>query len=104
MHSRKDIYTILDEERAYQDAKYGAEHEKDHTIWDFVQSMLVHLMSARNHAQKNNFISDMVAFDELRKTTALGIAAMERLGYTRRYQNKPLPPTIKSVAIPAIHH
>jgi hypothetical protein len=73
--TRKEVYEILDTERAYQDEKWGAAHDAQHTVGDFLVFMDTYLKMAKTEYTRVN--GDTAALEVLRKVTALGVACME---------------------------
>lgn len=79
---RQEVFSILNEERDYQDEKWGgAPHDSDHSVSDWLIYMRIYLTEAENAVYKSNPDDAMKA---IRKITAMGIAAMESKGCKRR--------------------
>ena len=79
---RDEVYDILNEERDYQDIKWGgSEHDTNHSISDFFLFMRKHMNDAENALYSSNAEN---AMDAIRKVTALGVALMESKGCPRR--------------------
>jgi hypothetical protein len=73
--SRQEIHKILDEERDYQDAKYGGSiHDNQHTVSEWILFIRKHLNEAEDALYEND---EKRALGAVRKITALGVAAME---------------------------
>lgn len=80
--SRKEVYEILDDERDYQDKKWGGEvHDDAHSISDFLVLIRKHLTDAENALYSSN---NKDAMDAIREVTAIGVAAMETKGCSKR--------------------
>jgi hypothetical protein len=84
--NRSDVYSVIDGERAYQDAGQGnaLRHEDmpGMTPGEFILCMEKCLADARNEWYKPEGGKTSLAF--IRKVTALGVQAMERHGAPRR--------------------
>lgn len=81
MHSDEIVDRIIAEELEFQKKEFQDKEE----LWDFIGPILVRIMSARNHAATDTWDGSMKAHDEIREIVAIGIIAMQKLGYTRRY-------------------
>lgn len=83
---RQDVYKVLDSEREYQNRKWGGNvHDSQHSIGDWLTYMDYYLHQAKRTITKGNPID---ALSELRKVTALGVAAMEKLGALERGEDE----------------
>ena len=81
--TRKQVYSVLDGEREYQNKKWGGEsHDQQHGVNDFIVYMKHHLDKAITKASTE--LSNEGSLEELRKVTALGIACFEILGVPER--------------------
>lgn len=79
---RTQVYEILDEEREYQDKKWGGkEHDEAHSVSDWLIFIRKHLNQAENAIYNSDAKS---AMDAVRKITGIGVAAMEAKGSPRR--------------------
>lgn len=79
---RKYVYETLDEERDYQDLKWGTDERP--TVGNFLVYMQDYMTQAIHDLTHN--IGDEKALDTIRKITALGVACMEQNGSVRRQQ------------------
>lgn len=73
--NRQDVYKILDSEREYQKKKWSENHESQNSLNDYLSYMEFYLQQC----QSNLSVTD-TKLDNLRKLTAVGIAAMEKFG------------------------
>jgi len=81
---REEVYKIIDNERNYQDRKWGVmAHDEGHGVNDFILYMQHYL--TKSIAEATNNWSNEKSLDELRKVVALGIACMEVHGAPERY-------------------
>jgi hypothetical protein len=79
---RKEVYEIVDEERDYQDEKWGGtSHDNTHSVSDWLIFMRIYLTEAENALYQS---SAEDAMDAVRKITAMGVAAMEANGCPKR--------------------
>jgi hypothetical protein len=80
--NKEEVYEILKEEREYQDSHWGgSEHDKKHSVSDWLVFIRRHMVEAEN-ALYNSNADD--AMESIRKITALGMAAMEAKGCPKR--------------------
>jgi len=81
MTVRRTIYEVIDEERGYQDEKWGSieDYETDMAAW--VVHIERHLEKAKAAVYERK---DKEVLSEIRKIAALGVAAMEEHGFVRR--------------------
>ena len=78
--TRKEVYEILDDERDYQDNKWGgSKHDDQHSISDWLIYIRIYLTEAENALYNG---SD--SMEAIRKITAMGVAAMEANGCPKR--------------------
>lgn len=75
---REDIYAIIDQERAYQDLKWGSPQECPHEVGAWLLIMEQLLADARRAWTEPR--GDVEALEELRKVVATGVACMEQHG------------------------
>lgn len=71
---RSEVYKLIDGERDYQDAKWGAVEENPHTAQRWVRIALEEIYEA------NQARTDSEKMDELRQVAAVCIAALEQHG------------------------
>lgn len=83
MHEFDNIVEVIKEEKEHMDLKHG---DTDLDPFDYIQMMLVKVMSARNNEQENTFYNHMNALDAVCEAVTLGIKLMEDHGYTRRFK------------------
>ncbi|MGR9108746.1 MAG: hypothetical protein ACU843_17655 [Gammaproteobacteria bacterium] len=82
MTDRSLVYSAIDEERAFQDRKWGtiAEHPHEVGAWlTIMRSLLVNADAAYSGQRGCSG-----ALDEIRKIVAVGVACMEQHGVVRR--------------------
>ena len=71
---RKQVYSLIDEERDYQDRKWGgSEHDAQHSIADWIIFMEIFLNKAKQSLRVGG--SDVLV--DITKVTALGVACLE---------------------------
>ena len=79
--TREEVYKALDSERGYQ-AKWG---DNDHSPEEFFMYMEDYINEAKHILSREaNEIGRPRSMDIMRKVTALGVAAIEQHGCTRR--------------------
>ena len=81
MHKLETIYKVVEEDLATTDIV-------DNDLCDSIVAMMVELMSAKNNAVQDTFHNNFIAMDKIRKVVALGLNTMQRLGFTRQYDNR----------------
>ncbi len=79
---RSTIYRLLDEERDYQDIRWGDAHDKKHNVEAFMVYMDSYLRKAKDAITGNGGVPE--GLEELRKVVALGIACFEVHGVPQR--------------------
>jgi len=80
--NRKEVYDIINEERDYQDNKWGGgDHDETRSVSDWLIYMRIYLTKAENALYESS-VED--AMDAVRKITAMGVAAMESKGCPKR--------------------
>ncbi len=79
---RAAVYQAIDNERDYQDAKWGTPAEHPHEVGAYLTLMQVHLQRAQ--AAWTNCNGDADALDALRKVLAIGVSCGEQHGIPRR--------------------
>lgn len=86
MISREEVYLVIDEERDYQDRRWGPEDtEGKHSVTEFVAFMGDYMDQARHECSRHaNPEADQLALATLRKVVAMGVACMEQNGVVRR--------------------
>jgi hypothetical protein len=73
--TREDAYKVIDLEREYQDRIWGgAEHDKQHSVADWIIFMEIFLNKAKEELRTQG---NQAALMKMIKVTALGIACME---------------------------
>ena len=80
MPSFNDVIDAVREERAYQDAKWGALHEREQSIPGFMLVLKKELEEAENGWIKNNTAFRSTALEELIQVAAVAIACLEKHG------------------------
>lgn len=92
---REEVFALLDDERGYQLRRWGVMgedlqlHEVDCSVGDYIVYMQHHLTKAIEALSVNT--DSLSAMSEIRKVTALGVAAMENFETPERsktVQNK----------------
>lgn len=83
--SREYIFTVINEERNYQDRKWGRVDEHTHEVGGWLTLMRKLLSDAESAWAGNQ--GDHKALDELRKLLAVGIACSEQHGLPVRINN-----------------
>lgn len=86
---RSDVYQVIDNERAYQDWKWGSITDHPHEVGAWLLLMEQLLQKAR--AAWVGCSGDIPALDELRQVVTVGVACMEQHGVRQRILQKPLP-------------
>jgi hypothetical protein len=81
MTDRTAIYAAIDEERQYQDAKYGTPEERALSIIEYLYIMSHEKREAREEAM---FGKTAAALCELLQAVAVGVACLERHGVVTR--------------------
>lgn len=79
---REEVYDIINEERKYQDNKWGGIlHDESHSLSDWLTYIRKYLTDADNGL----FINDeKKILSAIRKLTALGVVVMELHGVPKR--------------------
>lgn len=73
--TREEVYSLIDLERYYQDGKWGGpDHDKHHSIADWIIFMEIFLDKAKQNLRTGSR-SDTI--EQIMKVTALGVACME---------------------------
>jgi hypothetical protein len=81
--SREQVYAAIEDERAYQDARWGGpSHDAFKSTGDFLVYMQDYMRRAVEAYTTN--VGDLAALHMIRKVVALGVAAMEFNGAPRR--------------------
>ena len=89
MPTTEDVFEAVKEEREYQDARWGQDHDIQHSIIDFSTFMEEYLSRAKK-AQVGAMYgpgSDAYALDCMRKVVALGVACLESHGIVPRSES-----------------
>lgn len=78
MATRQEVYSAVNDERVFQDRKWGTIHQHPHEVG----SWLTIMRQLLNDAEKSYMSQrgDIGALDELRKVVAVGVACMEQHG------------------------
>lgn len=80
---KQEVYSVIDGERNYQDAKWGGpSHDATKSVAHFLTYMR-HYMNRADSAMTSE-IGDVEALNELRKVVALGVACFEQHGCPSR--------------------
>jgi hypothetical protein len=84
--NRKEVYTVIDGERDYQDSKWGGRnHDQIHEIEAWIMYMEHYIDQAKAILSTESYVTaNTKAMGELRKAIALGIACMENYETPRR--------------------
>ena len=82
---REEVYNRINEERTYQDNKWGALDKHPHEVAAWIVFMEHHLNKAKQLISTQN--TDEDALHELRKVTTLGVACLEQHGCPDRQIN-----------------
>lgn len=81
---RVSVYRALNEERDYQDSKWGGQvHDRGHEVEAWLIYMQAYLNKAINRVSTEKGAQG--ALEEMRKVVALGIACFENHGVPPRY-------------------
>lgn len=96
--SQQDVIEKLQQERAYQDEKWGDINQRTQQVGSYLTIMRGLLGKAEFEWQNSN--NDLKALDEIRQLTAVGIACLEKHGAPPRILNQRSKP--KSAATVAI--
>lgn len=83
MADRQEVYSAINDERVYQDRKWGTIEEHPHEVGSWL-TIMRQLLSDAERAYANGR-GDAVALDELRKVVAVGVACMEQHGVVPRH-------------------
>lgn len=84
---RRQVYKILDGERAYQDEKWGGNlHDRNHAVESWMTYMDYYLHQAKRRISTEAGVQG--GLDELRKVVALGIACFEANGVPKRDESE----------------
>jgi hypothetical protein len=79
---RKEVYSIINDERVFQDRKWGTIQERPKQVGSWLTLMRYILTKAE--ADWSTSIGDYDALDEIRKVVAVGVACMEQHGAVPR--------------------
>lgn len=80
---RMHVYTVIDDERDYQDRKWGgARHDSQHSIKEWLNFMEEYLIEAIELSAGGE---DKLALEAIKKITALGVACMENHNIMKRH-------------------
>ena len=83
--TREEIYQVLEGEEDYQIKKWGENHDKRHTIGDFLVYMEAYLNAAKAGYTFNSAPEGAhLALDQMRKVVELGIACFKAHGVPER--------------------
>lgn len=78
MQKRQEVFSVVNDERIYQDRKWGTVEEHPHEVgsWLTIMRQLLNDADRAYMSQRG----DVGALDELRKVVAVGVACMEQHG------------------------
>lgn len=76
--TRKQVFSVVTDERVYQDRKWGTLDEHPHEVGSWITIMRKLLRDAEDAYQSQR--GDIGALDEIRKVVAVGVACMEQHG------------------------
>lgn len=92
MTQRTDVYTIIDEERAYQTKRWNRETTKSggyHSITEWLVYMQDYINEALHTASReSDSKADELALHNIRKVAAMAVACMEEHGAPSRWHTK----------------
>lgn len=107
MATRQEVFSVVSDERIFQDRKWGTVEEHPHEVGSWLTIMRQLLNDAERAYMSQR--GDIGALDEVRKVVAVGVACMEQHGpvgrkaidpqYVIVYTEvgaAPLTPTMKS--------
>lgn len=80
--TRKQVFSVVTDERVYQDRKWGTLDEHPHEVGSWITIMRKLLRDAEDAYQSQR--GDIGALDEIRKVVAVGVACMEQHGTVPR--------------------
>lgn len=80
--SRECIYRAIDDERQYQDNKWGSLHSRPHSLGDWIIIMEEELREAKQAFLKEGRDNTL---RELLQTVTVGVAALEQHGVVTRW-------------------
>lgn len=85
--TRNDVFSAVDEERKFQDQKWGTLTESPHEVgsWLIIMRQLLNDAEQAYSSQRE----DIHALDEIRKVVAVGVACMEQHGVPPRRLKEP---------------
>lgn len=75
---RSDVYSIINDERVYQDRKWGTIEDRPKQVGSWI-TLMRHLVSQAEF-QWSTTNGDHSALDQIRKLVAVGVACMEQHG------------------------
>lgn len=78
MTPRHEVFGVINDERTYQDRKWGTIAEHAHEVGSWITIMRKLLRDAEDAYQSQR--GDIGALDEIRKVVAVGVACMEQHG------------------------
>lgn len=76
--TREEVFSVITDERVYQDRKWGTIDEHGHEVGSYLTLMRKLLRDAEDAYQNQR--GDIGALDEMRKVVAVGVACMEQHG------------------------
>jgi hypothetical protein len=82
MSDRNEIYSAINDERVFQDRKWGTIEEHPHEIGSWLTIMRQLLNDAERAYMSER--GDTGALEEIRKVVAVGVACMEQHGVVHR--------------------
>lgn len=83
MATRQEVYSVINDERVFQDRKWGTVLQHPHEVGSWLTIMRQLLNDAERAYMSNR--GDFGALDELRKVVAVGVACMEQHGPVGRH-------------------
>ena len=82
MATRQEVFSVIGDERVFQDRKWGTVEQHPHEVGSWLTIMRKLLRDAEDAFQSQR--GDVGALDEVRKVVAVGVACMEQHGPVRR--------------------
>lgn len=82
MANRQDVYNAINDERVFQDRKWGTPEQHPHEVGGWLTIMRSLLTDAEREWSGKR--GDAGALDEMRKVVAVGVACMEQHGVVER--------------------
>lgn len=79
---RKEVYSVVNDERVYQDRRWGTIEERPKQVGAWL-TLMRHLLT-KSESDWATSRGDYDALDEIRKLVAVGVACMEQHGAVAR--------------------